>query len=287
MPLEKYNKISLIHKESKKKKVLTDTSKQEVPQSTLRADERETGGNILKKTVSGSLTVEAALVFPLFLFALISILFFFRVLEVERTTSGALASAGSRLSLELDAEDEAMARAVAYFQKELLNADDIMSYVAGGRLGIGWSGTQLAGEYVDLQIHYSCNLPIRLFGIGSIPISQRVCMKKWTGYKAELNSETDETWVYITPEGTVYHNTKECTHLRLSIGTMGREEAQLNGYTPCLLCKNDTSLYSYYYVTDEGRRYHKRLDCSGLKRTVYMIRISQAEGRTACTRCGG
>lgn len=276
MPLENpinFFQISLIHKENKlNDKASISTLSQEVPQST---------------PLSASLTVEAALVFPLFLFALVGMLFFFRMLQVTHITAVALAETGSWLSLEAEAEDMSLVKAVGYFQKELLEKECPCSYIVGDKLGIGWNGTDLEGEYVELQIHYQCRFPVRLFGIGNIPVAQRVRMKKWTGYHKGAESEGGERWVYITPNGTVYHVTRECTHLRLSIQTMAKQEAIGLGYTSCLLCGDEGRIYPYYYVTEEGKKYHTRLDCSGLKRTVYMIRFSEIGNRPACSRCGG
>lgn len=273
MPLEKNKKISLIHKENKNNdKVQTDTSLQEVPQSIL---------------LSGSLTVEAALVFPLFLFALVTILFFFRVLQINKLTWDALAATGSRMSLELGAEEDSLLKASLYFHKELLKENLPDTFLVGGRAGIGWSGTRLDGEYVDLCIRYKCRLPVSLFGVGNIPISQRVRMKKWTGSSGNWGEQANEQVVYITPNGSVYHLTKDCSHLRLSTKIMEKEAVKASGYTACLLCGMEQGLYSFYYVTDEGRKYHTRLSCSGLKRTIYVVRLSEAGDRAVCSRCGG
>ena len=196
MPLENIRKNSLIHKEFLYKindKKPTDTSSQEVPSSTL---------------LSASMTVEAALAFPFFLFTLIGILFFFRVLQVTQITAGALAAAGSQMSLEAR-EEESMVKAMGYFYKELLKEDCPFSYVLGGKAGFGWIGTELDGEYVDLKLQYQCKLPVRLFGMGNIPITQHMRVKKWTGYRKGAGSGLEESWVYITPTGTVYHMTRE------------------------------------------------------------------------------
>ena len=45
--------------------------------------------------------------------------------------------------------------------------------------------------------------------------------------------------------------------------------------------------FKVLYVTEEGECYHYKIDCSGLKRTVYMINKSQIEGKGPCSRCGG
>ena len=274
VPLEKYKNLSQIHKEKNKlNKVQSDTKHQGAPQSTLSR---------------AGLTVEAALAFPLFLFAMVTVLFFFRILQVSHITAGALAAAGSRISLEA-VEEETMLKAVGYFQTELLKEAFPDAYLMGGRMGIRFDGSQVEGDYADLKIQYRCRLPVSVFGLKDIPIAQRVRMKKWTGYHKETEGLTnpEELIVYITPEGSVYHTTMDCTHLRLTIQTMGKPAAVGAGYTACRLCGEEPGLYTYYYVTAEGDRYHTRLSCSGLKRTVYMVRISEAGGRSACSRCGG
>lgn len=272
MPLEKNRIKTLTHKENRKDgKIRKCTSSQGVPQGT---------------DLSASLTVEAALVFPLFLFAMIGILFFFRVMQVTQITLGALAETGSQLALEAGVNEASIGMGILYFQKELAKADCPTEYITGGKSGISWQGSTLEGEYIDLQIRYNCKLPISLFQVKSIPIAQRVYTKKWTGYQQSSGENESDVWVYITPNGTVYHRKRECTHLRLSIRTMRKEDA-IEVFEPCMLCGKKESLYLYYYVTDEGDRYHTMLNCSGLKRTIYMRKLSEVRSYTPCQRCGG
>lgn len=40
------------------------------------------------------------------------------------------------------------------------------------------------------------------------------------------------------------------------------------------------------YITNQGDCYHKDLGCSGIKRTVRMIRLSEVGTRRPCSRCG-
>ena len=273
VPLNLILKYSLIHK-IKKYKAFVVTHCREVPQSLLQ---RKTGA---------SLTVEAALVFPLILFAFCGILFFFRVLHTSLDTKGALAAAASRLALELTGEKEAGARGLLYFGQELKEKGASTQWIAGGITGIRWLGTQTSGEDVILCIQYDCRLPVALFGIRKIPVSQQVKIRKWIGAgQGAPGDGGEENWVYITPSGSVYHTSRECTHLQLSVRTASETQAKAE-YTPCQRCGSKLSGLCYY-VTDEGERYHTTLRCSGLKRTVYLVRLSEAAGYGGCSRCVG
>lgn len=253
-------------------KVRKDTKKRGAPKSALR---------------SASLTLEAALVFPLFLFLLIGLMFFFRVLQVAHMTYGALEFTGSRLSLEIKEEETPFARMTGYFYGALAKEHFPFEYIKAGYGGIRWTTTELSGEYVDLWIHYDCRMPVHLPGIRNIPITQRIKMKKWIGYENHFAEGEAGTWVYVTPNGSVYHTSKDCTHLRLSIHRVGKQEAVHSRYRPCSICGDSPGMYGYYYVTDEGEKYHTKLGCSGLKRTLYMIKLSDVDGLKACSRCGG
>lgn len=242
---------------------------------------------------NASLTVEAALVFPLVLFVFLFFLSFFRVMQIEQMTEEALALAGAKVSLEAerraekDGDTRLYASALAYFYEELNHQSCPVKYVVGGNLGFSFAETKTQGEYLDLRLDYRIALPGGILERMTIPVQQRVYLKKWTGFHGSAEEfEDGDSWVYRTETGTVYHLSRDCTHLKLSIETLPCEQA-LSGYTPCQICGSRETKYAYYYVTQEGSRYHTGLDCSGLKRTIYMIKRSEVGNRGKCTRCGG
>ena len=94
----------------------------------------------------------------------------------------------------------------------------------------------------------------------------------------------------VTETGLVYHKDYHCSHLDLSIRMTHLELVEglrnENGgkYYPCEHCVKGNG--GNIYITNSGDRYHSSLSCSGLKRTIYAIPISEAAGKGACSRCG-
>ena len=91
--------------------------------------------------------------------------------------------------------------------------------------------------------------------------------------------------------GKVYHKSYQCTHLKLAIraGNVSdvadlRNEYQ-GKYYPCEKCKAKSASGMIYY-TASGDRYHASLGCSGLKRNIRAVKLSEVGGRGACSRCG-
>ena len=68
------------------------------------------------------------------------------------------------------------------------------------------------------------------------------------------------------------------------------EEAEAKRYDPCDKCiSNDVDDTQTYYITETGDHYHSRLGCSGLKRQIDAIVMSEVQtmGYRPCSRCGG
>lgn len=115
----------------------------------------------------------------------------------------------------------------------------------------------------------------------------------WIGYMLSGSSEKqEEIYVYITETGTVYHKNRGCSYLNPSIHSVssGMLESLRNRgggiYYACPLCA-DRRIRGNYYITDYGTNYHTSVNCSGLKRTIYEVKLSEVGGKGACSKCGG
>ena len=141
-----------------------------------------------------------------------------------------------------------------------------------------------------LTTEYQVVIPVPLFGIAPVKCSEKMKIKAWSGYEREGWMDTGNDTVYVTETGLVYHKDYHCSHLDLSIRMTHLELVEglrnENGgkYYPCEHCVKGNG--GNIYITNSGDRYHSSLSCSGLKRTIYAIPISEAAGKGACSRCG-
>ena len=56
-------------------------------------------------------------------------------------------------------------------------------------------------------------------------------------------------------------------------------------YQACELCGKN-NFVSAVYITSYGTKFHTTINCSGLKRTVKSVPLSEVEGKGACSKCG-
>lgn len=260
---------------------------------------------------AGSFTLEAAVILPVLACFFVSILFFFRIMQVQLEVQQALDDTGRQLAVYLAGEKiegevaagesaaeikpfsgslAGYAAAGILFQKELKDSKNVPQYVRGGTAGITLFDSEFSTDQIHLKASYSMRLPVRIFWVWEVKIVQRADCRKWTGWR-EQDADGEEDLVYITETGTVYHTTKSCTHLTLSIrSVMAGEISGLrneNGekYRECKICADKNKHSGPMYITDQGDCYHYDLGCSGLKRTIYAVHLSEVKDRRACQKC--
>lgn len=243
------------------------------------------------------LTVEAALILPLLMGFFAALLFLFRVMQVELEVQKALDDTGRKLAVYLPGKENdaatGLVMANVFFSKELDGREMAGKHIYGGRAGISLQNSRFVGDEVQLYANYCIRFPIRLLFPWDLSVSQKALCRKWTGWNGTGTDGSGDTWVYITETGQVYHTTGNCTHLVLSVQSVERERlgAMRNAaggkYQKCLLCSDVENIWGRVYVTNQGDRYHSDLNCSGIKRTVFMVRLSEVGTRSLCSRCSG
>ena len=279
-----------------------------------------------------SLTVEAALVMPLFLYFMIAFLYFIQIFSLQEQIQSEITKMGLNLSKtayvyqEFPGIEEAQnfdqtifgtdfeiglqeltrtiaeggllkGCAVKYLDKDWINK----SCIQNGFDGISFYSSSVLNDEdcIDIIVRYRVKIPIKLFSLEDMRMIQRVRLRSWTGYEVaasysmeEESDKENELIVYITETGSVYHRSKDCTHIKLSVTSVLGIPSELrndNGakYYSCeACCSGEESNFSTYYITSDGTRYHSRNNCSKIKRTVKEIKFSEIGSRLPCKRCG-
>lgn len=198
----------------------------------------------------GSLTVEAALIMPFFMMIMLSFFSFF-------------SQYASAAELQMKAAAEAKKIGIV----------------------IGSAGQSESGDLTIYKTARKEELWVNPFRREK-QISQKAVCRAWIGF---TTLEEAETYVYITPEGSVYHLFSDCTHLDLSIRgvTMEAAKGSKNNYgqtyRKCEHC--DEPFGRFVYITSEGDCYHSERTCSGLKRTIRQVALREVGDRSLCLRC--
>lgn len=138
-----------------------------------------------------------------------------------------------------------------------------------------------------------------LFALPKVWMYNTVKVHAWTGkdYTENVSDASDseenlEKMVFITETGTVYHSSMDCSYLSLSIlkiagsAVESRRNDYGERYTACEICSRNQKPADSVYITKSGNSYHNLGSCSGLKRTVRLVKESETEGMHHCSRCG-
>lgn len=252
----------------------------------------------------GTLTVEAAIVLPLFLIVMIAVLQYGAVMGTAVKFGTALTETGKTMATAAyvtkyggDAGDAlgiaAVALSEAYAQGKVMSqAGDTSAVKNANMLLSSFLGEE---ETIDLVLTYQIRSPFSLVQLPGNFFLQRARVRAWTGRSESVSDDGENSdsgdYVYVTETGSVYHDDPDCTHLKLSIRMVDAESLDSlrnnNGgkYHACEIC-GDSSPSGTVYITNEGTRYHNSLECSGLKRTVRQVSREDIGDLRACSKCG-
>ena len=266
------------------------------------------------RKLGASMTIEAAFVLPMFLFFMIQIMSAMNMIGIQSRLSAALHQTGNKMAFAGyvygKAEGNALTDVLAsvaltqiyarsqitdYAGLEYLN----QSCIKNGAAGLSFDGTSIMKEQdiIEICLSYHIEPIFPMFGLmggDGFAMSQRYYGRAWTGYDLTggySDFTQDDPMVYITETGTVYHTNRNCTYLNPSVETIGaasidsRRNQAGGKYYPCEICglKNPVGTV---YITSQGSSYHSSITCSGLKRTIYTVPLSQVQGRGKCSKCG-
>lgn len=215
--------------------------------------------NAMKNKIKASLTVEAALVLPLFLFFFMVFLYFIQIIIIQETLQKAITETGLDIARaayiysdfhadEVEDFDTSILEecirtgfknisqavmgngAVRYTVSDKLNKSMLAnSCIVGGFDGIRFDDSKIFidNDDIDIVAQYKVSIPIRIFGLFEMDMIQRVRLRGWNGYNlkplytiADEDENSNEKMVYITETGSVYHLDRNCSHVSLSVSAI-------------------------------------------------------------------
>lgn len=258
-------------------------------------------GKIINNT--GSLTVEAALVLPIFIYFILAFLYFIQIFTTQEMIQKSITKLGLDTAKHSYIISEYIDESLLKFHAEsYVDIDTINnSCIVYGWDGVSFQGSSVLDQdnCVDIVVSYYIRIPIKLLQLKDIPMVQRVRLKSWLGTsvdpsytKKEENSQGDreDIRVFITDTGTVYHRRRDCSHINIKVSAVNgipTEQRNYNGakYYPCDRCIMPNITQDTYYITTNGNRYHSSVNCSGLKRTITEVSLSEVSDKRPCKRC--
>lgn len=252
----------------------------------------------------GSLTVEASLVLPLFIAALVALIFLIQVMQVQMRVQKALYEESRKLTgygyfiekIEIHNYLQNSLEA-AYIKSQVIQVLG-QEYLNNSRIVDGSKGFHLnlavnpENGLVDIALQYKMRVPFDLFGIGNVALISRARCHLWCGEQEETKV-WDQEMVFMTKNGTVYHLYENCSYLTTSVASTQLQKmgdirsADGSKYYPCSNCcqklLEETQLV---YYAKYGTRYHSLITCSQLNSNVYLVDRQAVIGKyPMCSKC--
>ncbi len=237
---------------------------------------------------SGSATVEAALLLPVFLFALCSLLAIGQLLMTESIVRFAASTALQRCCNLQGCTGYGQTGEncrQAFF--EVLDRSAINMALISEDFSVS-EDTDPEKQEIRMTVSYAYRVPyppVSRFTLRKrITLSQRI----FSGYVEHGKQAEDKgRTVYIAENGTVYHTHADCSYIfiRIKSGRLIRGIVNSSGLAPCRKCCRGKRMPGSIYITPGGSHYHVSLSCSGLRRSVKAVPYDEVAGMRKCARC--
>ncbi len=274
----------------------------------------------LKHKLSAGMTVEAAIVLPLFICFFVNLSSAIEIIRLHGNLELALWNIGNKMAVygsmlpwEQEVEDSAdwweqaagVAFSYLYVKQEIGNFLG-ETYLEKSPVHNGINGLQFwesdistKGDVFEIIVTYKISPYGSLAAFHPFRMTNRYYGHLWNGYALPTESDEKTALVYITERGTVYHKDRNCSHIKLSV----RETTLQNAlsvhnfygekYQPCTLCGSTPGGETeqgkdgfMVWITSDGNSIHYNRSCSSLKRTVREVTVNEVAGLKPCSRCG-
>ena len=211
--------------------------------------------------LSGSMTLEAAIAVPLFVFFVMNLLFVFEAVRLQSGLQAAVQQAGeqiceaayyTRFAVQQgqnggsadtadSATDAESGQALSFILSETYVRNKVTSYlgdpfwrhtcVEGGRAGLSFAGSGIMTEGDRVEIVVSCRIRpfIRILAFPGFPMQARYSGHAWVGWTEGTGGDGhggggSGDRVYITKYGECYHTDPDCIYLNPQVRAVSGQE---------------------------------------------------------------
>lgn len=268
----------------KKKHNLSQRKHTKSPKNALREG--------IPLSLKGSLSLEASLVMPLFMFFLMTILMGIEIVRLQSNVIEALHQ-GEGMAFAIKSSSISPSVCNEYISTK----DNPYVCIDDKESGLKFSDKSSieSNGLIKLYADYSVKPFISVIPLKKMHIEDKVVGHAFTGFVpidgGIINIDLGE-YVYITRSGIKYHLSESCSYLNVHSRQVSYEELvnvrNKNGgkYYPCERCRPSQS--GSVYITEDGGSYHSRKDCYSLRRTIRIVPLKEAidNGYSLCSKCG-
>ena len=256
------------------------------------------------------LTVEAACILPLFLWAVLAALYLSEVSVVQVRLVGGIHEAGRKMALLSygiyggTSEEEkgtgvgevvGGALTAVYAKNLILKKAELGETLLKENVKVSLVTSDFSDkDIIDLRVMSRIQLPIPVYRLRGLKFLERGRVRAWTGRSPSNGSgdgdENEGEMVYVALNGSVYHRDPDCSYIKVkvlsaSVAEMDRKRSSDGSKYYACSCYGAHPSPTVYY-THYGNRYHGSLSCSVLKRTAQKVPLSSVSGWKACSKCG-
>lgn len=277
-----------------------------------------------KKALSGrgmaaSLTLEAAIVLSLFIFAVVCMILPMKIMNTERKIQAALESTGEEFSRYaylkdvLEKGEELSIPGASDFAKAFcghLAAGAAQGYTQAAVMGhvdttalrrvrMLRSSVLEDGETFDLILDYEIQMPFPVLGLDALQRTARCRRRAWIGRAGKAGGFGDgvggqgdpDEIVYVGKDSTRYHRSRSCHYLANNLSAVAYE--QVSGmrndsggkYYACGVCGAGVGSGGTVYLMPSGTSYHTTKNCRAIVAYARAVKLSEVEHLGGCSYC--
>lgn len=257
-------------------------------------------------SAKASLTVEAALVLPFFVLTLLSLSYLINIMalyttlqiQLEETARKISSSSYIYLDLETSLPDSNIISSEiihSLFMSQDIKKSCRTSHIEGGENGILFYHSKIdKADTADIVITYYISIPFISKLNLHIPVAQRCHFKLFTGNHNTYDNTNNDSIVYMTAHGTVYHTNKYCSYLIKYAKILDKnslfeyEAISHQKFSLCSACEKNFSAQntSVIYISKTGSVYHYSRNCYYLTSHIYECYFKDIEKHyPLCLRC--